>query len=224
MGRPKGSLSKTPKIQYPRKCDHCDYVSNNPQMYSYHKQTHQSIPHGTLCNQGCGQLAKYTNTRGNHNCEKVAQHCPQYIKEHSARIEKQWEDADERRKKTKETFFKYCCNVPTVIAKQKETKLKKTNMLDPQVAKDYRHYARRIRSKAQQWAREQGYVLGQQTYHVDHKFSIMDSWNAGLSIEIVNHPANLQILDAKQNSSKGMKSSITLNELLSLTTQPGEPG
>jgi hypothetical protein len=210
MGRKK-SLTK---IQYPRNCEHCNYVSNNPQMYSYHKQTHAPIPAGTLCAQRCGQIARYTNTKGNHTCEKIPQHCPQYIKEHSVRIAKQWEDADERRKKTKETFFKYCCNVPAVIAKQKETKLKKTNMLDPQVAKEYRYYARRIRQRAQQWAREQGYILGQQTYHVDHKFSIMDSWNAGLSIEIVNHPANLQILGAKQNSSKGMKSSITLNELM----------
>lgn len=97
-------------------------------------------------------------------------------------------------------------------------------MLNPQVAKDYRHYARRIRSKAQQWAREQGYVLGRQTYHVDHRFSIMDAWNAGLSIEIVNHPYNLQILDAKQNSSKGMTSSITLEELLENVNQPDAPG
>jgi len=213
MGRTKGSLSKIPKIQYPRKCDHCDYVSNNPQMYSYHKQTHQSIPYGTLCNQGCGQLAKYTNTKGNHTCEKIAQHCPQYVKEHSARVESQWKNDDARKEKTKELFIKHC-NTLAVRKRHKEIWQEKSQIYTPEQAKEYRHYARRIRQKAQKWAREQGYILGQQTYHVDHKFSIIDAWNAGLSIEIVNHPANLQILEAKKNSSKGPNSSITLTELM----------
>lgn len=81
---------------------------------------------------------------------------------------------------------------------------------------DYRHYGRRVRSRAQKWAKEQGFVLGQQTHHVDHKLSIWDAWKAGLSESIVNHPANLQILDAKANSSKGAKSSLTVDELLKL--------
>ena len=216
MGRPKGSLSKIPKIQYPRKCEHCDYLSNNPQMYSYHKQTHEQIPAGTICDLGCGQVALFKNTHGKYCCQQISHRCPASVKRASDRVLKDWKDANERRAKTRETFFKHCNGVPTVIAKMKETKLKKTNMLDPKVAKDYRHYARRIRSKAQQWAREQGYVLGKQTYHVDHKFSIMDAWNAGLAVEIVNNPANLQILEAKKNSSKGMKSSITLAELMNL--------
>ena len=59
-------------------------------------------------------------------------------------------------------------------------------------------------------------MLGQQTYHVDHKLSVFDAWKAGLSESVVNHPANLQILEAKQNSSKGAKSSITVEELLKL--------
>ena len=66
------------------------------------------------------------------------------------------------------------------------------------------------------WAKEQGYVLGQQTIHVDHKLSILDAWHAKLSVETVSHPANLQILEAKKNSSKGRKSSLTVNELLNL--------
>jgi len=216
MGRPKGSLSKISKIQYPRKCEHCDYISNNPQMYHYHKQIHEAIPTGQICDLGCGQVALFKNTNGKYCCHKISHQCPASVKRAVARVSNDWKNADNRKEKTRETFFKHCCGQPGPLAKMRETKLKKTNMLDPQTAKDYRHYARRVRSKAQQWAREQGYVLGQQTYHVDHKFSIMDAWNAGLSIEIVNHPANLQILEAKKNSSKGMKSSITLNELTNL--------
>ena len=88
--------------------------------------------------------------------------------------------------------------------------------MDPIKAKEYRHYARYIRERAQHWAKKQGYVLGKQTFHVDHKLSLIDAWNAGLSEEIVNHPANLQIIDARANSSKGAKSSITVEELLAL--------
>jgi uncharacterized protein (DUF2132 family) len=71
-----------------------------------------------------------------------------------------------------------------------------------------------MRSRAQKWARSQGFTLGQQTYHVDHKLSILDCWKLNLSEDIVNHPENLQILEAKKNSSKGSKSSITFDELM----------
>ena len=81
-----------------------------------------------------------------------------------------------------------------------------------------------MRKRAQQWAKEQGYELGVTTYHVDHKLSILDAWKANLPAEIVNHPANLQILEAKQNSSKGSKSSITIDELLKLISRPCGPG
>lgn len=98
----------------------------------------------------------------------------------------------------------------------KETKRKKSGLLTPQDAKNYRHYARAIRQRAQIWAKEQGYEIGRQTYHVDHKLSILDAWNANLPAEIVNHPVNLQILEATANTSKGAKSTITVEELLNL--------
>jgi hypothetical protein len=204
------------KQNYPRKCEHCDYVSNNPSMYHYHKKTHDPIPKGTLCWQGCGQLAKHRGTGGKYTCLPKAQHCPEYIKQHSARIAKQWDGDYERKEKTKERFFEYCCGNDAVKEKQRETLKKKWGNFTPEQMKEYRHYARRLRSRAQKWAKEQGYTLGQQTYHVDHKLSVLDAWKAGLSEEIVNHPANLQILEAKVNSSKGAKSSITVDELIDL--------
>ena len=77
-------------IYYPRKCDHCDYVSNNPQMYSYHKHTHDTIPNGQLCEQGCGKLALFRNTSGRYLCVKTTQHCSSYIETHSERIKEHW--------------------------------------------------------------------------------------------------------------------------------------
>jgi hypothetical protein len=205
------------KIKYPRKCEHCDYVSNNPSMYFYHKQTHAPIPYEKLCDHGCGSRAHYRGTGGKYTCEKVSQHCPEYIKKHSKRVTKQWENNKERKEYTKKSFIERLHN-QEVIDRIKETKRKKTGLLTPEQMKDYRHYARRIRTRAQKWAREQGHILGQQTYHVDHKLSVLDAWIAQLPIDIVNHPANLQIIEAKQNSSKGSKSIITVEELLRIIT------
>ena len=203
-------------ITYPRKCEHCDYTSNNPSMYHYHKRVHESIPEGQLCNQGCGSAALFRGTGGVYSCSKVSHHCPEYIKRHSERVTAQWEGAVERKEKTKETFFEYCYGNDEVRARQKATLKKKFGDFTPEQAKDFRHYARRIRQRAQKWARDNGYTIGQQTFHVDHKLSILDAWYAGLPEEVVNHPANLQILEAKQNSSKGANSSITVDELLKL--------
>ena len=202
------------KIQYPRKCNHCDYISNNPQMWYYHNMTHDLIPQGTLCDQGCGKSALFKNTNGKYTCCKITQHCESYIKEHSSSIKQHWErsGADERKAKTKQTFLESVCT-PESINKMKETKRKKSGLLTPEDAKNYRHYARAIRERAQIWAREQGYKLGQKTYHVDHKLSILDAWNANLPAEVVNHPANLRILEAKENSRKGSKSIITIEQL-----------
>lgn len=202
------------KIQYPRKCNHCDYVSNNPQMWHYHKQTHEVPPSNQLCEQGCGKPALFKNTSGRYTCCKITQHCEAYTKEHSNRIRKQWErpESVERKVKAKQTLLKTACT-PEAVEKMKETKRKKSGLLTPENAKNYRHYARAIRQRAQIWAVANGYQLGQQTYHVDHKLSILDAWNANLPAEIVNHPANLQILEAKRNSSKGAVSILTVEEL-----------
>jgi hypothetical protein len=208
------------KIQYPRKCEHCDYVSNNPSMYHYHNKTHNSIPDGTMCWQGCGLPAKFLNTHGKYTCCKIVQQCPEYVKNHSDRIKKHWVGADVRKEETKKRFLKYCCGVSEVLEKQKTTLKKKYGNFTPEQMKDFRHYARRIRTRAQKWAKEQGYVLGQQTYHVDHKLSIYDAFQLGLSEDVVNHPYNLRILDAKENSSKSRKSIISLDELLEAFNRP----
>ena len=203
-------------INYPRKCEHCEYLSNNPQMNSYHKRTHITIPDNKTCDHGCGNLAKFCGTGGKYTCEKIAHHCPEYIRKHSVRVSKQWENAEQRREATRISFVSRLHNQETVD-KMKATKKKKTGIITPADAKNYRSYARIIRQRAQTWAKEQGINLGQQTLHVDHKLSILDAWHAGLSADVVNHPANLQILEAKQNSSKGSKSILTAEELLKLT-------
>lgn len=207
-----------PNITYPRKCEHCDYVANNPSMYHYHIKTHESIPEGQLCEQGCGMPAFFRNTKGRYICCEITHRCRSYIEKHAERISEHWKrpDADKRKEQTKKSLVERLHN-PETVSKATRTKRNKSGIISPDTILEYRHYARKIRKKAQAWAKEQGYELGKQSYHVDHKFSILDSWNAGLTEDIVNHPANLQILDARANSAKGSKSSITLEELMNLT-------
>jgi hypothetical protein len=205
-------------ITYPRKCPICEYVANNPAMYSYHKQTHQSIPADTLCHFGCGSTATHRNTGGKYTCKLKYQECPSYIDQLSNRTKKSWEGAIKRKEETKKCFYDHCSGNETARKKAKQAIKEKWGDFTPEQMKDFRQYARRIRVRAQKWAKAQGYVLGQQTFHVDHKFSIWDSWVAGLPESVVNHPTNLRILEANENSSKGAKSLYTLEELLILTS------
>lgn len=202
------------KIQYPRKCNHCDYISNNPQMWHYHNKTHDPMPSGQLCDHGCGCLAQFKGTGGVYSCSKISQQCPQYIKTHSERIKTHWQrpESTDRKLKTKATLLRTACT-PESVKKMKDTKRKKSGLLTPEDAKNFRHYARAIRQRAQLWATDNGYKLGHQTYHVDHKLSILDAWKLNLPAEIVNHPANLQVIEARRNTSKGSKSSITVEQL-----------
>lgn len=204
-------------IEYPRKCLHCEYIANNPAMYSYHRKTHDPIPQGVYCHFDCGCLATFKNTGGKYTCKEKYQECPAYIKQLSDRTKKSWVNADFRKEQTKKSLKDRLHNDET-YKKQSETRRKKFGTLDPIKAKEFRHYARFIRQRAQKWAKMNGYVIGKQSFHIDHKFSILDAWHAGLPESVVNHPANLEIVEAKANVSKGSKSSITLDELLRLTS------
>jgi hypothetical protein len=219
MGRLKGSKNKAvSKISYPRKCMHCDYMSNNPTMYHYHNKIHETIPQKKLCDHGCGQFAVYINTNGKYTCAIVAHQCPAYTKKLSTQVKSHWQrpNSVNRKEKTREKFIEYCRDNHIAQEKRKKTLKEKWGDFTPEQMKEYRHYARRIRARAQKWYKSKGIVLGRQLYHVDHKLSIWDAWNLGLSETIVNHPVNLQILEAKLNESKGRNSLLTLDELLKL--------
>lgn len=209
------------KIQYPRKCNHCDYVANNPQMWHYHARKHEPIPKNQLCEHGCGQRASFKNTGGVFTCSSPAQQCPKYRQEHSKRIIRQWKSPSASKRKTqlrKDIVTRLHTQENAMKISRRRRELFGT--LDPVKAKDFRHYARFVRQRAQRWAKEQGIKLGRQTLHVDHKLSILDAWKLDLPESIVNHPANLQIISAKKNIRKGYISTITHEELLKMIKDP----
>lgn len=199
-------------IKYPRKCPYCNYIANNPAMFSYHKKTHQNIPKDSMCHFGCGNKAMYCNTNGKFTCKEKYQECPAYLAQLSKRTKNSWIGADRRKEITKKIFEE---NV--VFNKEAREKsisaIKSSAILLPSDAKSYRSYARKCRKMAQQWAKNNGYELGQQTYHVDHKLSLVDCYYADLSVEVASHPANLRVIPASENVSKGKYSIITVEEL-----------
>lgn len=213
MGRPKGSQNNKHSISYPRTCVECGYVSNNPAMYSYHKKTHDPIPYGTKCHMGCGKNAKHKNTNGKYTCNKNFWDCTEYIKNVSIRVKNDWDGNSARKEKTKKIFEDLV--VYNEDARKKCVNAIKDNaIIYPSDAKDYRSYARKCRSIAQKWAKENGHTLGVKGNHVDHKLSLSHCYNLGLSVDIASHPANLRIVGYRENVAKGPRSLISVERLL----------
>ena len=204
-------------IYYPRKCDTCDYISNNPSMFHYHKKTHGSIE-GKICSHGCSQPAKFIKTNGKYSCLENTHLCPAYLATQAEQIREQWtrDGAEERKEQTKRILSEVMRD-PEIRKKRQNTKRSKTGLLTEERRTIFRRYAYACRKIAQQWAKDNGHEIGQQTFHVDHIYSILDGFTNEIAPAILSHPKNLRILEAKKNSSKGPKSEITLEELLELT-------
>ena len=203
---------KANSIKYPRKCDTCDYVSNNPSMFHYHKKTHSSLDN-KFCR--CGNAATHIGTMGKYRCNQNPHLCPLYLEEHSARIKEHWErpSANQRKIDTAASTIERLCTTE-MRKKVSITRRTKTGLLTEEKRKVYRRYAHACRKLAQLWAKDNGYEIGRQTFHVDHIYSVLDGFTNGVEPAIISHPVNLRILEAKTNSSKGPKSEMTLEELM----------
>ena len=158
---------------------------------------------GTLCDNGCGSPAKYVSLNGSLLCESNKNKCEMNRLATASRVKKDWSgnkgDIRKRNANFSEIAKLASPRQPTIIC--------------PSTAKEYRRYARAARTRAQRWARDNGYEIGQQTFHVDHRVSLLECFLNGVDISTANHPCNLRVIDAKDNVAKGSRSSMTLNEL-----------
>ena len=57
---------------------------------------------------------------------------------------------------------------------------------------------------------------GPKEYHLDHKYSVFEGFKNNVPVEIIGHVCNLEMLRYDENTSKGGKCSITLEELKKL--------
>lgn len=181
-------------------------------MYHYHIKTHDKLPEGQLCNHGCEKLATHKGTGGVYSCQKNSHQCAAYLERHSKKVKADWINADERREKTRSKFISVVHS--DKIRKKALDAIKARSIIKAEDAKDYRAYARKCRKLAQQWARSNGYELGRQTYHVDHRLSLVDAYNSNLDVEIASHPINLQVITATENTQKWANSEITAAQLI----------
>ncbi len=206
-------------ISYPRKCDTCNYVSNNPSMFHYHKKTHYSVE-GKLCDYGCGRPALFVSTQETYCCSRQHMKCSAVRKEFSEKVANQWTrpSATERKEETKKSLIERLHNEENV-RKFTKTKRERIGILTEEKRKLYRRYAYSCRKLSQLWAKDNGYEIGRSTFHVDHIYSVLDGFRNEIAPSIISHPCNLRILEAKKNSSKGRKSEITLEELLVLVSK-----
>jgi len=78
-------------------------------------------------------------------------------------------------------------------------------------SRNYRKYKKHINSENLPIGKGEG------KFNVDHKFSVYEGFLNNIDYKLISHPNNLQILTAKENITKGYKSSITKNELLKIT-------
>jgi hypothetical protein len=84
---------------------------------------------------------------------------------------------------------------------------------------DKTYYTDKVRQQTQENYTEHFYKIKNaklrgHNYHLDHKLSIHEGYKLGVSVYIISHPANLEILPKTINERKGSKSSLTLPQLL----------
>lgn len=107
------------------------------------------------------------------------------------------------------------------VKRKREFQWKVQGRFAPNTISTYRKYCRTIRHITNKMYEQYQSVIDPLKqkgygYHVDHKLSIYDAFNAGdvpIPWQVVCHPANLELLDCRVNRSKGAQSSLTPKKL-----------
>jgi len=217
-------------ITYPRKCNDCEYMSNNPAMWHYHKQTHESIPVGILCNQGCGQQAEHKNTNGNYTCSKPVQHCPMYKTKHAEQVTKQWAKPKSIKRK-KELSKRSLAYTPEQRAQQatKQSQTKRRKRLATENTWERRKYNRSViyhsnknYQKHKNKINPMNLIVGRKEHHLDHQVSKFVGWMLNIPIDYISNPKNLKILYYKDNCGKRNRCTLHPLALLRLCEAPAD--
>lgn len=207
---------KEQPIKYPRKCFFCDYLSNNPAMYSIHLKTHQDISENKFCDFGCGRKASFIQTSGTYICSKKYHDCPEYRHKLSTKVKAQWvENEWQQRRKQVGNLIKNESKETrdTRVEKMKQTKHNK--LLSLEHSFDRKKYDRAVHYwtkinyiKYKNVINPEDLSIGRKKHHIDHKVSKFVGWLLHVPIDIISSPLNLQIIPYKENGRKRNKCSI----------------
>jgi hypothetical protein len=209
-------------ITYPRKCNTCSHIANNPTNWHYHKQIHKDIPEGQLCDFGCETKANFRKTTGKYSCLSNTHQCPGYLRQHSEQTLQQWKNNNwENRKKVLTNRTKNETKIQIQARAEKQIKTKRAKRLACENTSDMRKYKRLITYHSyrsyeihKEDINPNNLPIGKLQYHIDHKVSKHVGWFLKIPIDIMSHPKNLQILEYDKNAMKSSKCSLNPIQLL----------
>jgi hypothetical protein len=98
-------------------------------------------------------------------------------------------------------------------------------MLSDEELLKYENYKKQVRALTaktyrlhKEYINPDNLVNGKNDYHIDHKYSVVEGFKNNISVNIISSKENLEMLKSNDNLSKQGRCSITLNELLSITS------
>lgn len=106
------------------------------------------------------------------------------------------------------------------MSRQQATKISRGIVADPKDIPEYENYRRHVwRISNQQYKLHKDIINPADLprslkYHLDHKYSIQQGWQKGISAEIIGGYKNLQIIEGRTNRQKGNKCVCTLTDIL----------
>lgn len=125
--------------------------------------------------------------------------------------------------KTRRT--RYGINSEEVVAKHRKTRIEKGDWVDPSDTRLWRNYKKSVKYHTTQTYKRFKHLLnpnslelGRNTYHLDHMLSRKDGFDQKIDPIIISHPANLRVIEAKENRKKYVTSCYSLEELLQKIT------
>ena len=163
-------------------------------------------------------LEKYSNL------EEYNRHIQNSIKEtclekYGVEYATQTDFYKEKRKKTlKDKYGSETYNNPN---KTKETRISNGTQINDDFIKNFLSYKKIATNRTMtmyrnniQFINPNNLKRGIKSYHLDHKFSLKQGYLLGLPIEVITHPANLEMIHYKDNLIKQDNCSITIQSLL----------
>jgi hypothetical protein len=106
--------------------------------------------------------------------------------------------------------------------KGQKVKIAKGLVKDPTTVDKFISYKRKVRKITDTNFKQYSHIVNPTNktrsydWHLDHKFSIFEGFQNNVPPEVVGHWANLTMIHRQPNQSKGIKCSLTLNELMAL--------
>lgn len=215
-------------FHYPRQCPDCDYLATSPSTFCDHIKRHVSIPEGTLCSGGCGQLATCRLGKGRLWCQPDDSAClgnKAFIAQQTKKMwaENDWTDriANQVARVKAETPEQRAAR----WVKLRATKREKLRSLENTFkTRQYRriviYHSRKTYEQNIDLINPNHHKVGLHDYHLEHKVSRHIGFLLKIPIDYMCAVHNLTVMYCKENSAKSTTCSLHPITLLELCEAP----